>query len=66
MNVIGDQMHELITCPFNNNVGVWFVRCVQRLVPGISAKEVLSFNVGLDNQSEDAFPFFGLWQSLSV
>ena len=56
-----DQLHALVHCPFNNNVGFWLIRCLRKLLPTLQPVQLLTMNFGFDQNHDDAFP--AVWLS---
>ena len=55
-DVICDQLHALVHCPFNNGVGYWTIRCLRFILPQLQPVQLMTMNFGLDPSSKNALP----------
>ena len=56
LDVPCDQLHALVTCPFNNGVGQWITRCLRNILPQLQPDQMMTLNFGLDPSSNNALP----------
>ena len=43
-DVLGSNLHSLIECPFNQNVGYWLVNTLQNFHPNLTPSAILQFS----------------------
>ena len=55
-NVVCDQIHALILCPFNNNITSWVIRSLRNLLPNLKPPQLLSLDLGIASSDENALP----------
>ena len=55
-DVLCDQLHALVTCPFNNDVGHWITRCLRNILPQLQPAHLMTLNFGLDPSNKNALP----------
>ena len=56
LDVIGDQIHSLVLCPFNNGIGYWIIRCLRSIIPHLQPNQLISLDFGPNVQSEEVLP----------
>ena len=54
--VLCDQLHALVHCPFNNGIGYWIIRCLRKILPSIQPAQLMTFNLGLESSHDNALP----------
>ena len=55
-NVVCDQAHALILCPYNNNITSWILRSLRNLLPNLQPHQLLSLDLGIAPSDENALP----------
>ena len=44
LDVLGSNLHSLIDCPFNQNVGYWLVNTLQNFYPNLTPSAIFQFS----------------------
>ena len=55
-DILCDQLHALVHCPFNNGIGYWIIRCLREILPNIQPAQLMTFNLGLESSHKNALP----------
>ena len=56
LDVLGSNLHSLIDCPFNRNVGKWLVDTLQNFYPNLTSSSILKLSFD-DVDQEKLLPF---------
>ena len=56
LNVVCDQAHALVQCPYNNDTITWIVRILRKLLPNLQPTQLLSLDQGIAPSDDTALP----------